>query len=294
MMLNSGLLLVMAAAFGFGLNPMLAQLLYGLGFDAQVVTLYRFLLPTLMLLPLLRIRRGDWREAMRMFVLGMGNAVAMLAYFNAIQTIDPAKAIFIYYTYPIFSLLLGWLLWGKRPSRNGMVAGALIMVAVSLVLNPKQGSDDSLWVVASVFLAPLMVAILIQYLAQPKSPMATLQRLNMSQLGHMLVLLPLTLWSQPQQWLPVSWEGAVWLIALAVFASSLPQFLMTIGVARLGSDRTAIAGSLELVVAMLAGTLVFGQALTQGQVTAMLLVILAMAIRLESSPKWSLTLSQPK
>ena len=293
-MLNSGLLLVMAAAFGFGLNPMLAQLLYGLGFDAQVVTLYRFLLPALLLLPMLRIRAGEWPEAMRMFALGMGNAVAMLAYFNAIQTIDPAKAIFIYYTYPVFSLLLGWLLWGKRPSRNGLVAGALIMVAVSLVLNPKQSSEDSLWVVASVFLAPLMVAILIQYLARPRAPIATLQRLNMSQLGHMLILLPLALWAQPEQWLPVSWEGAVWLVALAVFASSLPQFLMTIGVAKIGSDRTAIAGSLELVVAMLAGTLVFGQVLTQGQITAMLLVMLAMTIRLETSPSWNLSLSQPK
>lgn len=293
-MFQSGLLLVLAAACGFGLNPMLAQLLYGLGFDAQVVTLYRFLLPTLMLLPFLRIRSGDWAEAGRMFALGMGNAVAMLAYFKAMQTIDPAKAIFIYYTYPIFSLLLGWLFWGKRPSRNGLVAGALILVAVSLVLNPQQAHEDSLWHIASVFLAPLMVALIIQYLAQPKAPMSTLQRLNMSQLGHMLVLLPLAVWSEPTKWLPVSWEGVVWLVALAVFASSLPQFLMTMGVSRLGSDRTAIAGTLELVVAMLAGTMVFGQSLTQGQLTAMLLVILAMAIRLENSPRWNLAMSQPK
>ncbi len=293
-MLNSGLLLVMAAACGFGLNPMLAQLLYGLGFDAQVVTLYRFLLPSLVLLPFLRLRLGDWPEAGRMLVLGMSNAVAMLAYFNAMQTIDPAKAIFIYYTYPIFSLLVGWLIWGKRPSRNGFVAAAMILVAVSLVLNPGQSSKHDVWVIASVFLAPLMVAFLIQYLAQPKRPMSGLQRLNMSQLGHMMVLLPLTIWTAPEKWLPVAWEGAVWLVALAVFASSLPQFLMTIGVAKLGSDRTAVAGSLELVVAMLAGTLVFGQHLTQAQLTAMLLVILAMAIRLENSPRWNLALSQPK
>lgn len=293
-MFRSGLVLVMAAAFGFGLNPMLAQLLYGLGFDAQVITLYRFLLPSLLLLPWLRLGSGDGPEAARMFALGMGNAVAMLAYFNALQSLDPAQAIFIYYTYPIFSVLLGWCLWGKRPSRNSLVAGALIMVAVSLVLQPEQGAGDNFWVLASVFLAPLMLAFLIQYLAQPKSSMATLQRLNMSQLGHMLILLPLAWWSEPDKWLPVAWEGAVWLIALAVFASSLPQFLMTVGVARLGSDRTAIAGSLELVVAMLAGTLVFGQDLTQGQITAMLLVVLAMAIRLETSPSWNLTLPQPK
>lgn len=293
-MLNSGLLLVMAAACGFGLNPMLAQLLYGLGFDAQIVTLYRFLLPALMLLPFLRIGRTDWPEAMRMFAMGMANAVAMLAYFKAMQSIDPAKVIFIYYTYPIFSLLLGWLMWGKRPSRNGIVAGALILVAVSLVLKPEGASEGEFWVVVSVFMAPLMVAFIIQYLAQPKQPMSTLQRLNMSQLGHLVVLLPLAIWGATDKWVPVSWEGVIWLLALAVFASSLPQFLMTVGVARLGSDRTAIAGALELVVAMLAGTMVFGQALTQGQLTAMLLVILAMAIRLEGSPRWNLTVSQPK
>lgn len=286
-MKQTGMWLIIASACGFGLNPMLAQLLYGLGFDFQVVTLYRFLIPALILLPMLRIKRVELSEAGRMFAFGVANALAMLAYFNAIQTIEPAQAIFVYYTYPIFSLLVGWLVWGKRPRRNGVVAGALILLAASMVLSPSQLAAEHYWVLASTFLAPLVVASLIQYLAKPKQSLAVTQRINMSLLGHMLVLLPVAALHGPEQWLPVTWQGGVWLIALAVFASTLPQYLMTLGVAKVGSDRTAIAGSAEMVVAMITGTLVFGHALSQAQITAMLLVVIAMSIRLEDSPAWT-------
>lgn len=286
-MKETGMWLIIASACGFGLNPMLAQLLYGLGFDFQVVTLYRFLIPAVLLLPMLRIKSVELGEAGRMFAFGVANALAMLAYFNAIQTIEPAQAIFVYYTYPIFSLLVGWLVWGKKPRRNGVVAGALILLAASMVLAPGQLPAEHYWVLASTFFAPLVVASLIQYLAKPKQSLAVTQRINMSLLGHMLVLLPVVIWHGPEQWLPVTWQGGVWLIALAVFASTLPQYLMTLGVAKVGSDRTAIAGSAEMVVAMISGTLVFGNALNQAQITAMLLVVIAMSIRLEDSPAWS-------
>jgi len=286
-MKQTGMWLIIASACGFGLNPMLAQLLYGLGFDSQVVTLYRFLIPALILLPMLRIKRVELGEAGRMFVFGLANALAMLAYFNAMQTIEPAQAIFVYYTYPIFSLLVGWLVWGKRPCRNGVAAGALILLAASMALSPDQLAAEHYWVLASTFLAPLVVASLIQYLAKPKQNLAVTQRINMSLLGHMLVLLPVAVLHGPEQWLPVTWQGGVWLIALAVFASTLPQYLMTLGVAKVGSDRTAIAGSAEMVVAMITGTLVFGHALNQAQITAMLLVVIAMSIRLEDSPAWT-------
>ncbi|HCH24340.1 MAG TPA: hypothetical protein DE179_08600 [Oceanospirillaceae bacterium] len=241
----------------------------------------------MLLLPMVRIKRLELSEAGRMFAFGVANALAMLAYFNAIQTIEPAQAIFVYYTYPIFSLLVGWLVWGKKPRRNGVVAGALILLAASMVLSPGHLAAKHYGVLVSTFLAPLVVASLIQYLAKPKRKLAVIQRINMSLLGHMLVLLPVVIWHGPDQWMPVTWQGGVWLVALAVFASALPQYLMTLGVAKVGSERTAIAGAAEMVVAMLTGTLVFGHQLSQVQITAMLLVMIAMSIRLEDSPAWS-------
>ncbi len=281
--MHSGHLLIITAAIGFGLNPMLAQLLMGEGLSPILVTLYRFLLPALVLMPWLRLQKSEYIEGLIMFTFGMANGLAMLAYFSALSQIPVAQAIFIYYSYPVISLLVGWVLYGKKPTTNRVISAALIIIAASLVFQPQQQlyelDTSQLLSTLSCFLAPLVFALTIHYWSQPRKPLAPLQRMRCGLLGHMVVLVPLAFTSQPDTWLPQSNVGYVWIIALAVLATSLPQFLFTLGAPKAGAEKTSTAGALELVVALTCGTVMLGNGLTHSQIVAMALILIAMHIR---------------
>jgi len=277
--MRSGSLFIVTAAIGFGLNPMLAQLLMGDGLSPQLVALYRFLLPALVLMPWLRLARVEYTEGLIMFAFGMANGVAMLAYFSALSQIPVAQAIFIYYSYPVISLLVGWGLYGKQPTINHVISAGLIIISASLVFQPQQLEARQWLSTLSCFLAPLVFSLTIHYWSQPRKPLEPLQRMRCGLLGHMVVLIPLAIISQPVTWLPQSNVGYIWVIALAGLATSLPQFLFTLGAPKVGAEKTSIAGALELVVALICGTVVLGNGLNHSQIVAMILILMAMQIR---------------
>jgi drug/metabolite transporter (DMT)-like permease len=247
------------------------------------------MLPALVLMPWLRLKRTEYTEGLVMFTFGMANGVAMLAYFSALSQIPVTQAIFIYYSYPVISLLVGWGLYGKKPTTNHMISAGLIIIAASLVFQPQQ-LDARQWLpTLSCFLAPLVFALTIHYWSHPRKPLAPLQRMRCGLLGHMLVLVPLAIISQPTVWLPQSNAGYVWVIALAGLATSLPQLLFTIGAPKVGAEKTSIAGALELVVALIGGTIVLGNGLDHSQIVAMILILMAMQIRHPHSLKTAVT-----
>ena len=277
--MHSGNLFIITAAIGFGLNPMLALLLMGDGLNPQLVTPYRFLLPALVLMPWLRIKKSEYTEGLIMFAFGMANGVAMLAYFSALSQIPVAQAIFIYYSYPVISLLVGWGLYGKQPTINHVISAGLIIISASLVFQPQQLEARQWLSTLSCFLAPLVFSLTIHYWSQPRKPLEPLQRMRCGLLGHMVVLIPLAIISQPVTWLPQSNVGYIWVIALAGLATSLPQFLFTLGAPKVGAEKTSIAGALELVIALICGTVALGNGLNHSQIVAMILILMAMQIR---------------
>jgi len=275
----SGQLLIITAAIGFGLNPMLAQLLMSEGLSPQLVSLYRFAMPALLLLPWLRLARTEYTEGLIMLIFGIANGLAMLAYFYAMTQVPITLAIFIYYSYPVMSLLVGWFIDGKRPTPNRSISALLIIIAASLVFKPSVFAADQWLPLLGCLLAPLVFAVSIHYWSNPRQALAPLQRIRCGLLGHLVVLLPLALLSQPTTWLPLSNSGYLWIIALGCLATSLPQYLFTLGAPKAGPEKTSIAGAIELVVALLCGTVILGGVLDQYQICAMLLVIMAMLIR---------------
>jgi len=275
----NGSILVLLAAVGFGFNPLFAQILFAQGMSVEVVTLCRFILPGVLLSFYLRTSMLLWPEVIRMLMLGFANALGVLAYFYALQTLTPATAILIYYTYPFFSLLIGVLIFKRSLSINALLSAFLVLIAASLVIEPSQLSVASTWALVGCFLAPMVFALQIQYLAKPKQNLTALSRMAWSTMGHLIVLIPLAVFTSPEITLPEQIKGWWALLGLAFIAAALPQYLFVIGALKTKPEVIAILGAVELVVAMLSCALFLGQALTRLDVTAMLLVIVALSIR---------------
>ncbi|SFG09554.1 DMT family transporter [Neptunomonas qingdaonensis] len=276
---------VLMAAFFYGLNPFFAQLLFKEGFTAEMVSLYRFILPALFFTFFLRTPQAHWSEAFRTLLLGIASGISIFGYFHALDTLPAATAILIYYTYPVFSVLIGWAVFKRRPTQNAWVAAALIAIAASLTVRPETLSADLLLSVVGCFLAPLMVATQVQYLSNPRRPIPTMNRMAWITSGHIIVLLPIAIWSAPVQVLPVSLTGALSILGIALLAAAIPQILFMLGAPRSSVDKNALMGSLEFVVALLTGAVLLGENIDRLEMAAMLLIVLALFIKqVENKP----------
>ncbi len=274
-----GQYLVLLAAFFYGLNPFFAQMLFKEGLGAEMVSLYRFILPALFFTFFLRTPRSNWAEACRSLLLGVVSGVSIFCYFHALRTIPAATAILIYYSYPVFSVLIGWIVFKREPSQNALVSAALVAIAASLTVTPEALPIDALLSVAACFLAPLTVAIQVQYLSNPRKNIPTTNRMAWITIGHVLVLLPIAIWVEPTQVLPVSFFGFMSVLGIALLAAAIPQFLFMVGAPRSCVNKNALTGSLELVVALLTGAILLGENLNRLELTAMALMVLALFIK---------------
>ena len=275
----SGPIMVLLAAIGFGFNPLFAQILFAQGMEAEMVTLYRFILPGILLSFYLPTPAVLWPEVSRMLMIGVANGVAIFAYFYALQTLASATAILIYYTYPFFSLIIGVLVFNRSLNTNAVLSAALVLIAASLVIDPDSLSMDSKWALIGCFLAPMVFAFQIQYLARPKQSLTAPRRIAWGTMGHLVVLLPLAIYASPDVIFPHQPNGWWALMGLAFLAAALPQYLFVTGAIKTKPEIIAIFGSAELVVAMLSCALILDQELSRLDVTAMLLIMIALGIR---------------
>jgi drug/metabolite transporter (DMT)-like permease len=274
-----GQYLVLMAAFFYGLNPFFAQLMFKEGLGAEMVSLYRFILPAMFFSFFLRTAREDWSEAGRSLLLGITGGISIFGYFHALETIPAATAILIYYSYPVFSVLIGWAVFKRVPSQNALISAALVAIAASLTVRPETLPAEALLSVAACFLAPLAVATQVQYLSNPRRNIPTTNRMAWITIGHVMVLLPIALWVAPAQVLPVSAIGFMAMLGIALLAAAIPQVLFMVGAPRSCADKNALTGSLELVVALLTGAVLLGEHLGRLEMTAMALIVLALFIK---------------
>ncbi|MGF1694318.1 DMT family transporter [Vibrio lamellibrachiae] len=275
----NGQYLVLLSAFFYGLNPLFAQLLFQEGLGAEMVSLYRFILPAIGFAFFLRTPQEHWAEACRSLLLGIVSGVSIFGYFHALETLPAATAILIYYTYPCFSVLIGWAIFRRVPTQNAFISAVLVAIAASLTVRPEALPNNALLPIAACFLAPLVVATQVQYLTNPRQSIPTSNRMAWITFGHILVLLPLVLLVAPAQVLPTSTMGIMSVFGIALLAAALPQLLFMVGAPRSCADKNALTGSLELVVALLSGAVLLGEHLDRLEFTAIVLMILALFIK---------------
>ena len=274
-----GQYLVLMAACFYGLNPFFAQQLFKDGLGAEMVSLYRFILPAMFFIFCLRTPRENRAEVSRSLLLGLASGVSIFGYFHALEKIPAATAILIYYSYPFFSVLIGWFVFKRTPSQNTLVSAALVLIAVSLTIRPESLPEGSWLAVAACFLAPLAVATQVQYLSNPRQQIPTRSRMAWITIGHVVVLLPIAMWVGPVQILPVSSIGILSVLGIALLAAVVPQLLFMLGAPKSCADRNALTGSLELVVALITGAVLLGDHLDRLELTAMVLIVLALFIK---------------
>lgn len=271
-------LVIVLTAIGFGTVPFFARNLTQDGMSPAAVAFYRYAFSALAFAPFLRLGRQSWRISLWGLASGVIVGLGWIGYVSALEVIPVSTAGVIYMTYPVFTVLIGWIAFGERPGRRGLLAAGMVCVAAVLASSPAVTGRGALPAILLAFLAPLGFAVGINILARRLSGIPVLSRIACKSLGSVVGLLPLIVMSPPRAVLPQT--GSAWeLIAgIALVTALLPQLLYNVYVPVIGATKTAMASSMELPTMFMVGWVAFGERVTVVQLLAGAIILAAIAV----------------
>lgn len=264
---------VLFASLCFGLVPFFSRSLADQGMASHAVAFYRFATAAILLAPVLYIHRAHWRTILWGIAAGTIMGLGWVGYVHALSTAPVSTVGVLYMTYPVFTLVIAWALFGDPPSRRAMVAAALIIAAAVLASSPAAVSVDQLPVLVIALAAPAGFGFAICVLVHRLSRSPPLVRLASVSLGSIVGLMPLLAASSATEILPQSANDWMLVIGIGVATAFVPQLIYSVCAPIVGSARTAIMGSVELPMMFLVGLLLLGEQISLAQAMACAIVV---------------------
>jgi len=271
---------VLAAATGsslVGTVPMFAVGLYAQGMDVTSLLFWRYGIALTLLWPLALMTSPDlgtdWRRGGKgLYINGMLLGVLQtFTYFRAVQSLPSSIVITIFFTYPMLTLLIDRLVFGKRVLAASVAAVGLIFTGALLAgwpqLRLSTGDPVALiCAIATPISFSIYIAIAYRFTSQT-SPFAGAASIYSGLFtGYVLIaaFLGLTFPVGLQGWLSALAIGIVGgVIQISSFAYALP---------RLSAGGYSIIVSMELVTVVLLGVTVLGETLSLLQAIGIALV----------------------
>jgi drug/metabolite transporter (DMT)-like permease len=273
-------LMVALASVAFGLIPLFARNLTEAGIAPSAVSMYRYLLPGLVFLPFLRLRGPLATYTAMGYCSGVLVSLGWVGYVRALTIMPVPVAGVLYMTYPLFVLVVGWLLFGDRPKPRAWIGGAMILLA-ALVVAQTAGKGATGFGPGAVLLAlaaPAGFGLGINVLTHMLVHLPLPSRIAAFSLGSVTGLTPLVARLPAGQALPSNLQEIALILGLSLVTALLPQLLYTHFVPRIGAAKSGAIGSLELPTMFAVGWIVMGDAVGPREALAGLLVLVAILL----------------
>ncbi len=280
---GQGVTLVLLATVGFGLNPLFARWAYGDGLTPETALLYRFLFPALFLSPFVFRKRNARPAALRAIALGMFIGLGTITYFRSIAEVPVATAALVYFTHPLFTILLARIFFKVPLTRKSMVTAVLVVVACGLILSPGRLSTEQLRALGLSFLMPISFATLMLGFENWIGVLPLWPRTALTLWGQVVIIVPVLLLVPFETVLPLTHVGWLGVMGLATVSSLLPQVLMAAGIPLTGATRASVLGTAELLTSLLAGWLLLSEPVQWRELAGAGLIFIA--IYLSRPPK---------
>ncbi|MFN4163920.1 MAG: EamA family transporter [Ferrovibrio sp.] len=280
----AGMALVAFGAIGFGLMPLFARTAYAEGLPPLSLLTWRFGIAVLCMLPFLGAMIAARRDMLVATLSGAGYMGINLFYFLALERLTVGLTVLILFTYPLFTILIGWLGFKERLTWQNALAALLVLAAAMLILSPAGFGDGQLdWVgIGMAFVPPAAYALFVHVAAKRLSRMTVPVRLGGVFLGGLIAMLVLGLIMDGGITTPASLPGWGAVIALAILSTVVALGLLLIGAPAAGAERSAIAGASELVTALAVGAIAFGESLDARMVGGTVLIFAAILLAARS------------
>ena len=263
---SSGYVLGAIAAASYGLNPLFALPLSGVGMSPDSVLFYRYVLAVVMLGALMLFRRQSFaltrHDILPLAVMGVLFALSSLLLFQSYNLMDAGIASTILFVYPVMVAVIMAVGFHERVTAATVFSIALACGGIGLLYKGGDGATLSLVGVLLVFLSALAYAVYIVGVNRSSLKNLSTEKLTFYSLlfGSLVYVVRLRggadLQAIPS---PLMWVNAV---SLALFPTIVSLVTMAGAIRRIGSTPTAILGALEPVTALFFGVVVFGEQFT--------------------------------
>ena len=277
----SGVLLALAGSIAFSGKAIIVKLAYRYNVDAVTLLMLRMLLalPFFVLMSWWASRgkaaltRTQW---LKIIFLGFsGYYLASFLDFAGLQYISASLERLILYLNPTIVLVLGWLLWGKKITRNQMVAFALSYAGVLLVFGHEaklDGANVGLGT-ALVFASAVSYALYLSFSGELVRQLGSLRLAGLATsvacffcIAQFALLKPLNAaYVAP----PVLWLSLLNATACTV----APVLMVMMAIERLGAAKTAQIGMIGPMSTIIMGVWLLGEPMNAWIVAGTILVL---------------------
>jgi drug/metabolite transporter (DMT)-like permease len=262
----------------------LARWAYSGGLTAEAALLYRFLVPALVLSPFVFRRGLDRNTAVKAVLLGMFVGLGTMTYFRSIARVPVATAALIYFTHPLFTILLAWLLFKVPLTRKSLLVAGVVVAACGVIVAPDGLSVGQIQALALSFVMPLSFATLMLGFEKWLPALPLWPRTTFILWGQVVIIVPVLLWLPAQTVVPMTDWGWLGVIGLATVSSLLPQVLMAAGIPLTGATRASILGTAELLTSLLAGWILLAEPVQWREMVGAVLICSAIVISRPAKP----------
>ena len=184
---------------------------------------------------------------------------------------------------PIWTVVLGWLIWGKKFDNLFLIGMGIAIAGVSVIgiedwqLATGNLKADGVAIVASIFYATYLLSI---EALRPHFNFVTI--LSWISTISTLLILPIALIAENQLF-PHSWSGWTFVILLGLICQLLGQGLVTYCLKRMSSGLMAVSKLLVPIVTTFLAWVLFAEVLSFWNYVAFFMVLLGIYIA-QSSP----------
>lgn len=274
-MKSKGLLLVLLSGICTGMAPLFSKVAMSEGFSAFTLLYARvlFSVPILYLIvrsrgPLPKLRRDQLKPALLLsgaFTLTLGTLI------SSYNLIPSGVAMTFHFSYPIFVVILAYLVFRQKPTKVQLLCIFLAIAGVVLMQNASGGLQP-FGVALAIFSGVCYATYL---LTMKKSSLSELHPFVMNFYLHAVGILLISIFLPVQKGFPVASSLLGWGAALGVAAivSVLAMTLLQSGMKSTSAQSAAILTTLEPVTSVILGVLVFQEVLTFRTLIGLALVL---------------------
>ncbi len=249
----------------FGTMPFFAKVAYGYGFNAVTVAFGRFLsgaVGAAVVIALshdlsFRLTRREFRE---LLLLSSFYAVTPVMLYASYNSISSGLSTTLHFTYPIFVMLLGAVLFHRSMHRRDVICLVICLTGVTCFYRPgaNEGLAGMILAVASGFTYALYIAFLGESKMKEKPVMVSSFWISIIASAEIFLFGSMT---GAMTFLP-AWQGWAAIGCLGIVATVIALSLFQLGVALCGGVKTSLLSTFEPLTSIVLGILIFREPMT--------------------------------
>jgi len=278
-----GMAFALSAALFFSIKAIFVKLAYLHGVDAITLLTLRmgFALPVFVVVALMEQRKDGVKritphQAISIIGLGLiGYYLASMLDFVGLQYVSAGIERLILFLFPTFTVLLSMLFLGRK---IGMIeVGALILSYIGIALCVQQevsfDGENSLLGVLLIFGSTLAYAIYLIGSGELIPRIGSRRFMALAMIVSCLAVVMQFLISRDMSMLIQPLEVYEYGLAIALFSTVLPAFMLAAAIHRIGASHTSIIGGIGPVATIVLAVLILGESMTGLQMFGALIVV---------------------